>query len=340
MITVLQPGRFTSFQDCGRIGLAHLGVPRAGAADSLSLRQANVLVGNRENTVALEMTLSGPVLSFEADAVIALAGGQLDARLDEEPLVMYQSIPVRAGQILNCGSLHSGMRAYLAVTGGFSVPPVLGSASSDTLAHLGPAVLRGGEVFGIQARHFGRGWYWRMPPAFGGSATLRVVAGPHAEWFAAGALAEFLQSEFEVRGDSDRSGLRLAGARVSRANQNELRSQGMVSGAVQVPGDGHPIVLLSNHGATGGYPVIAVVIAADQPRLAQLRPGTMLRFRLLTREQALDALHAADTEFSRGLVSADTGLLAARRLIALAKSHPELRAASLRLDGWRVRLRR
>jgi biotin-dependent carboxylase-like uncharacterized protein len=340
VITVLDPGRFTSFQDGGRVGFAHLGVPRAGAADSLSLRQANLLVGNPENAVALEMTLSGPVLHFEVDAVIALTGGQLDARLDDEPLAMYQSIAVRAGQILNCGRLHTGMRAYLAVAGGFAAQPVLGSASTDTLAHLGPPVLRGGEAFGVQACRLERGWYWRTPPAFGGSATLRVVAGPHAEWFTPGALAEFLHGEFEVCSNSDRSGLRLAGVRVPRGYQNELRSQGMVSGAVQVPGDGHPIALLCNHGATGGYPVIAVVIAADLPRLGQLQPGAGLRFRLVSREQALEALHAANAEFYRGLISADAGLLAARRLIALAQSHPELRAASLRLDGRRVRLRR
>ena len=340
MITVLDPGRFTSFQDSGRVGFAHLGVPRAGAADSLSLRQANLLVGNPENAAALEMTLSGPVLRFEVDAVIALTGGQLDARLDDEPLAMYQSIAVRTGQILTCGALHTGMRAYLAVAGGFAVPPVLGSVSADTLAHLGPPALRAGAVLGIQACRLELGWYWRVPPVFGESATLRVMTGPHAEWFTAGALAEFHHREFEVRSDSDRSGLRLAGARVPRANPYELRSQGMVSGAVQVPGDGHPIVLLSNHGATGGYPVMAVVIAADLPRLGQLRPGAGLRFRWVNREQALEALRAADAEFQRGLISADAGLLAARRLIALAKSHPELRAASLRLDGRRVRLRR
>jgi biotin-dependent carboxylase-like uncharacterized protein len=340
VIAVLEPGRFASVQDGGRVGFTHLGVPHAGAADNLSLRQANLLVGNLEYVPALEMTLGGPVLHFEVDAVVALTGGQLDAHLDDAPVAMYQSIQVRAGQILNCGPLRTGMRAYLAVAGGFGVPPMLGSASSDTLAHLGPPVLCGGETLNVQSHRLEQGWYWRAPPEFGKRTMLRVVVGPHAEWFTAGALAEFLQGEFEVRSDSDRSGLRLAGARLSRSNQNELRSQGMVNGAVQVPGDGQPIILLCTHGATGGYPVIAVVIAADLPRLGQLCPGAKLCFQSVSREQALEALRIAEAEFHNGLVSADPGLLAARRLMALAKSYPALRAASLQVDGRRVSMRR
>lgn len=340
MIAVLEPGRSTSLQDRGREGCAHLGVPHAGAADSLSLRQANLLVGNAEYAPALEMTLNGPVLRFEVEAVVALAGGRVNARLDDAPVPMYQSVAVEAGQILNCGPVHSGMRSYLAVAGGFSAPAVLGSMSADTLARLGPAVLQGGETLAMHARRLQQGWYWRTPPEFHANAVVRVVAGPHAEWFAAGTYAELLQTEFEVRSDSDRSGLRLAGAQLTRGSQNELGSQGMVSGAIQVPGDGRPIVLLCNHGATGGYPVLAVVIAADLPRLGQLRPGARLRFQAVSREQALAALRVAEQDLRHGLATADRGLLAARSLLVLAQSHPELRAADLRVDGRHVRLRR
>lgn len=340
MITVLEPGRSTSLQDRGREGFAHLGVPHAGAADSLSLRQANLLVGNNEYAPVLEMTLNGPVLRFEVEAIMALAGGRVDARLDDAPVPMYQSVAVQAGQTLNCGPVHTGLRSYLAVAGGFSTAAVLGSMSADTLARLGPSVLQGGETLAMQARRLQQGWYWRTPPEFRAQAVVRVMAGPHPEWFAAGTYQELLHTEFEVRSDSDRSGLRLAGAELTRASQNELGSQGMVSGAIQVPGDGRPIVLLCNHGATGGYPVLAVVIAADLPQLGQLRPGARLRFQPVSREQALAALQVAEQDLHYGLVTADRGLLAARSLIALAKSHPELRAAHLRVDGWHVRLRR
>ncbi|MGB9429777.1 MAG: biotin-dependent carboxyltransferase family protein [Gammaproteobacteria bacterium] len=339
-MTVLEPGRLTSFQDGGREGHAHLGVPRAGAADNLSLRQANLLVGNPEYTAALEMTLSGPALRFEVNAAIAFAGGCVEAHLDDSPIPMYQSVPVRAGQVLTCGAVQTGLRCYLAVAGGFSIPPVLASASTDTFAGLGPLVLRAGDMFAIQSHSLYAGWYLRAPPEFFDEATLHVIPGPHAEWFSAGALADFLRTSYQVRADSDRTGLRLAGGRVARNNQNELRSQGMVSGAVQVPGDGHPIVLLPNHGTTGGYPVIAVVIRADLPRLGQLRPGATLRFEAVSREQALAALQAAEAELRHAIVSADSGLLAARDLMVLAKSHPALREASLRLGQRRVRLRR
>jgi biotin-dependent carboxylase-like uncharacterized protein len=340
VITVLEPGRLTTFQDSGRRGFAHLGVPRAGAADSLSVRQANLLAGNPEYAAALELTHSGPTLRFDVNAVIAFAGGRVEAHLDDSPIPMYQSVPVRAGQVLVCGTVRTGMRCYLAVAGGFDIPPVLTSAATDTLAGLGPSVLCAGDAFAIHSRSLHAGWYLRAPPEFFDEVSLRVIPGPHAECFSAGALEDFLHAGFEVRANSDRTGLRLAGARVARNNQNELHSQGMVSGAVQVPGDGHPIVLLSNHGTTGGYPVIAVVIRADLPRLGQLRPGAMLRFEAVSREQALTVLRAAEAELRQAVVSADPGLLAARGLMALAKSHPALQEASLRLGQRHLRLRR
>ncbi|MGH8282361.1 MAG: biotin-dependent carboxyltransferase family protein [Gammaproteobacteria bacterium] len=340
MITVLEPGRFTSFQDGGRGGLAHLGVPRAGAADCLSLRQANLLAGNPEYATALEMTVSGPTLRFEANAVIALAGGRMEACLDDSPIPMYQSVAVRAGQVLTCGSVLMGMRCYLAVAGGFSLAPVLASTSTDTFSGLGPSVLRAGDSFAIQSRSLHEGWYLRAPPEFSDEITLRVIPGPHAEWFATSALEDFLQSRFEVRADSDRTGVRLMGRRISRNNRGELRSQGMVSGAVQVPSDGHPIVLLPNHGTTGGYPVIAVVIQADLPRLGQLRSGANVLFEAVNREQALMVLQTTEAEMRQAIVAADSGLLAVRSLMVLAKTHLTLREASLHLGRWRVRLRR
>lgn len=340
MITVLEPGRLTSFQDLGREGFAHLGVPRAGAADSLSLRHANLLVGNPEGNAALEMTLTGPSLRFDTDAVIALTGGRLEACLDDVPVPMYQSVTVHPGQTLVCGPLFTGMRAYLAVAGGFSTSPVLDSASRDTLAGLGPSVLQGGETLDIEPRHLGQGWYLRTEPEFDDSVSLRVIAGPHPAWFAEGTFSEFLQSSFEIRNDSDRSGLRLAGSHLIRSMQGELHSQGMVCGAVQVPSDGHPIILLCNHGTTGGYPVIAVVIAADLPRLGQMRSGSSLRFEEVNRQQAVTALRASETALRHAIMPADSGLLAARSLLMLAKSHPTLREANLQLRDGRVRLRR
>ncbi len=340
MITVIEPGRFTSIQDEGRGGFAHLGVPRAGAADSLSLRHANLLVGNPQGAAALEMTLHGPTLRFAVDALIALTGGRMQVYLDDVPLPMYQSVSVCAGQVLACGPLLTGMRGYLAVGGGISTAQLLASAATDTLAGLGPPVLRAGDCLTLRPHSLLQGRYLRSPPEFSEQVTLRVITGPHQEWFPATALGSFLDGCYRVRADSDRSGIRLAGATVVERNPGELPSQGMLTGAVQVPGDGQPIVLLPNHGTTGGYPVIAVVISADLPQLGQLRPGVLLRFQAVNREQALQALRYAAENLRTASVCADPGLLEARGLMLLAKAHPALREACLQLGRRRVRLRR
>ncbi|MGH8398684.1 MAG: biotin-dependent carboxyltransferase family protein [Gammaproteobacteria bacterium] len=340
MITVLEPGRFTSFQDGGRSGLAHMGVPQAGAADSLSLRQANLLAGNLEYATALEMTSSGPTLRFETDAVVAFAGARVEPYLDGVPLPMYQSITINAGQILACGRLLTGMRCYLAIAGGFSPHTTLASRSLDTLCGLGPPILRADDQIDSEPHRLHQGWYLRSPPEYPDELRIRVIPGPHEAWFASRSLEMLISMTFEVRAESDRTGLRLGGDSIPRKTRAELPSQGMVTGAIQVPSDGHPIVLLSNHGTTGGYPVIAVVIHADLPYLGQLRAGSRVQFRAVSREQALAAHQSAETGLKASIVSADAGLLAARSLMVLAKAHPSLRQVCLQQGQWRVQLRR
>jgi len=340
MITVVEPGQLTSFQDAGRNGYAHLGVSHAGAADNLSLCHANLLVGNDATATALEMTLRGPTLKFETNAVVAFAGGRVEPSLDDMPLPMYQSVAIHAGQTLTCGTLLTGMRCYLAIAGGFSPPATLASASSDTFAGLGPPVIRAGDLITCETHSLHQGWYLRSPPEFLHETTLRVITGPHDDWFKPSALASFIGRTFEVRADSDRTGLRLRGEPILRMHQDELHSQGMVTGGVQIPGDGHPIALLSNHGTIGGYPVIAVVIQADLPGMGQLRAGDKLRFQAVSREQALEVLRTVEVTLHDAVVSADPGLLAARSLLVLAKAHPCLRQARLQLGQRRVRVRR
>ncbi|MGA9853847.1 MAG: biotin-dependent carboxyltransferase family protein [Gammaproteobacteria bacterium] len=340
MITVIEPGQFTSFQDAGRSGYAHLGVPHSGAADDLSMRHANLLVGNAANSPAMEMTLRGPTLQFKTNAVIAFAGGRVEPTLDDMPIPMYQSVIVHAGQTLTCGALLTGMRCYLAIAGGFSPPATLASTSSDTFAGLGPPVIRTGDQITCEAHSLHQGWYLRSPPEYLRETTLRVIPGPHDDWFPTSALATFLGSTFEVCADSDRTGLRLGGESIPLKDHGELPSQGMVTGAIQIPGNGYPIALLTNHGTTGGYPVIAVVIQADWSRMGQLKAGDKLRFKVVSREVALETLQIADLALHDAVVPADLGLLAARSLLVLAKAHPGLRQARLQLGQWRVHVRR
>lgn len=340
MITVLEAGPWTTLQDGGRFGFACLGVPQAGAADGQSLKHANLLLGNTLTTAALEMTRMGPVLRFEIDTAVALTGGTIEARLDEAPVTMYQSVRVQAGQVLRCGRVLSGMRCYLAVQGGVRQPATLNSVSTDTLTGLGPPVLGAGDRLMIQESPRRPGFYLRAPPLFTNEANLRVIVGPHDDWFAPDILKLFLTCRFEVSARSDRTGLRLAGMSVPWRKAGELDSQGMLTGAIQVPPDGKPIVLLPNHGTTGGYPVIATVIRADVPRLGQLRPGAQVSFRAVTRGQSVQALKRQTVSLRTARVAADEGLLEARALLMFARAHRVLREVRLRHGARSLHVRR
>jgi biotin-dependent carboxylase-like uncharacterized protein len=271
-VHVISPGPLTTLQDLGRPGFAHIGVPRSGAADRPALVLANRLVGNEDGAVALETTLSGPRLRFDGPAVVALTGAPVGG------LAMNEPIELAAGAQLRVGRASRGLRTYVAFAGGVRAPLTLGSAASDTLTGLGPAPLRAGDVIEL-----GRGAPRSRPPALvnppARDNVLRVLLGPRADWFTAQALALLTSAEFTVSPQASRVGLRLDGPRLERAREGELRSEGLVPGAIQVPPDGRPILLLADHPTTGGYPVIAVLHSQDIALAAQLRPGAGLRLR-------------------------------------------------------------
>lgn len=341
MIEVLQPGLFTTIQDLGRPGYGHFGVPEAGAADDFSLRIANRLVGNRDGAAALEMTGEGASLRFDADTCVALAGGVLEARIDGAPVPLYQTLAVKAGAVLECGHVSEGWRTYLAVAGGIEAPKVLGSASSDTLAGLGLAPLEAGQRLSASVPDSRpTGAYLRTPPRYPRAATLRVLAGPQQDWFSPDARRRFATSVFKVLPRSDRTGARLEGPGLPLGRAAELPSMGMTAGAVQVPPSGQPIALLANHGATGGYPVIANVISADLGALAQLAPGAELRFSEVDRDTALVLLQDRERRLEEDILGADAGLLAARALMVLAGNHRSLKQAAVHDGARRIRIRR
>jgi biotin-dependent carboxylase-like uncharacterized protein len=280
VIAVLKTHGLTTVQDLGRPGWAHLGVPPSGAADPGALRLANRLVGNEEDAPGLEMTLRGPVLRFAAGAAVALAGAPVDARADDRELAMHATERVRAGETLRFGAARAGLRTYLAVRGGIVAEEVLGSASTDLLTGLGPPPLREGTRLGVGDRL--RAWpeaTLAPMPELRAEPVLRVVAGPRDDWFAGDALDVLTATAWIVSPSSNRVGVRLQGPSLRRARTGELASEGMLAGALQVPPSGTPILLLADHPTTGGYPVIAVVVAADVPRAGQLRPGDAVRFR-------------------------------------------------------------
>lgn len=341
MIEVIASGLFTTIQDAGRHGYGHLGVPAAGAADLFNMRIANRLVGNPDGHATLEMTGAGATLRFEAGAHIALAGGILEAQLDGQPAALYQTLTARAGMVLTCGRVASGLRSYLGIAGGIDVPEVLGSRSTDTLSGLGPDIVTVGARLPVGASAMTEvGAYLRSPPRYGASATLRILLGPHQDWFASAALRAVREATFSVSSQSDRTGVRLEGAALERIRPGELASMGMITGAMQVPPSGQPMVLLGNHGATGGYPVIANVIGADLHLLAQLTPGAQVRFTDVGPTEALDALMRQEARLQQDVVAADASLLAARALMTMAACHASLRQAAVMEGKRRIRIRK
>jgi biotin-dependent carboxylase-like uncharacterized protein len=245
--------------------------PGPGAADAWSLRLANRLVGNREDAAGIEMTLGLARLRFRGGRWVALTGAPAEGRM---------GVPfwVPPGGELRLGVPAWGLRTYLAVRGGVAVEPVLGSRSTDSLSGLGPEPLRAGTLLPVGDLVEGPIGVDLAPPPGPGPALLRVLPGPRDDWFTPGATAVLCAGPYRVSQDSNRVGVRLNGAGLTRAKEGELPSEGMVVGAVQVPPSGQPIVFLADHPPTGGYPVIGVVRSADLPVAAQLRPGDEVRF--------------------------------------------------------------
>ncbi|QKW26559.1 biotin-dependent carboxyltransferase family protein [Streptomyces seoulensis] len=278
-LVVVRAGALTTVQDEGRPGHAHLGVPRSGALDAPAAALANRLVGNPRGAAVLETTLDGCALRPRSPVAVAVTGAPCPVRLDGRPVAWGAPVRVPAGAVLEVGAAVRGVRGYVAVGGGVAALPVLGSRSTDLLSGLGPAPLTDGTVLPL-GPPAGLPAAVDVAPRPGPAAelVLRVVLGPREDWFTARALRVLATRPYRVSSASNRVGLRTEGPALERARTGELPSEGMVLGAVQVPPDGRPVVFLADHPTTGGYPVIAVVRAADLPAAAQAAPGTPVRF--------------------------------------------------------------
>ncbi|MFC7497455.1 MULTISPECIES: biotin-dependent carboxyltransferase family protein [unclassified Nocardioides] len=275
-LEVLATGPLVTVQDRGRRGLAHLGVPRAGALDVPAAELANRLVGNDADAAVLEVLLGGLSLRADAGCWVAVTGAPVPLGVDGSARAHASAEWVPAGSTLTLGTPPRGLRSYVAVAGGVAVEPVLGSRSTDTLAWVGPPQVEAGARLPV-------GEPSGLPrpldtPRVPRGGPLRVSAGPRADWFDDDALDRLCATTYVVSADSDRIGLRLDGPPLPRRRPGELASEGMVLGAVQVPPSGVPVVFLADHPPTGGYPVLAVVDEADLWQCAQLRPGDELRF--------------------------------------------------------------
>jgi antagonist of KipI len=294
VIQVLEPGLFTTVQDLGREGFGPLGISPSGAADRISLRMGNRLLANQQGAAGLEMTLLGGTFTFPEEAVVALAGSDFGATLDEKPAEMWRAHKVKPGQVLRLGPTKTGARCYLCVQGGIEVELFLGSASTHILSGLGGhegRALRKGDVLKI-GTHYIKSmapWMasmpdreWALSPrtmeVLEPRKVICVTDGPQSDWFSEAAKKTFYGSTYRVAEESNRMGIRLEGVAISAPAGGEMISEGVALGAIQVPEGGQPIILFVEQQTTGGYPKIANVISADFHRLGQLRPRDEIRF--------------------------------------------------------------
>ncbi|HKV47773.1 MAG TPA: biotin-dependent carboxyltransferase family protein [Candidatus Acidoferrales bacterium] len=291
-ILVESPGLLTTVQDLGRVGFGHIGVSPSGAADPVSLRLGNRLVGNAESAAALEMTLLGGTFVFRGDAIVAVTGSDFATTLDKVALRAGEATRVKRGQVLHCGPTRNGARCYLCVCGGISVPLFLGSASTHLLSGLGGfggRALRKGDVLQIgqtratfQKKSVASDMMKHLLPR----TVLRVTPGPQADWFPETVQRLLYSSSYRVREQSNRMGLRLNGPPLLLPAERPMITEGVSLGAIQAPSGGLPIILFVDQQTTGGYPKIANVISADLHCVGQLRPHDEVRFEQVTFEKA------------------------------------------------------
>ena len=296
-IRVVEPGAFTTVQDLGRPGYRSAGVPPSGAMDAPALRLANRLVGNDDGAAALEITMTGPTLAFEADAVVAFAGAPFEVRADRGRFGTGGAFPVEAGTTLRIARATAGLRGYLAVRGGIDVPAVLGSRSTFVSGSIGGvrgAALKAGDFLRVGDGGNGPLRHVRSFPSRAGGGTVRAMPGTHHDHFTSTAAERFWAGSYRVSPRSDRAGVRLTGESLALGGASDIDPEAVVFGDVQITSDGLPIVLGPDGPATGGYAKIATVIGADLPVIAQARPGDTLRFVQVSLDEARTAWRESD----------------------------------------------
>lgn len=298
-IIVIKGGWLTTVQDLGRYGYQQYGVPVAGAMDRFAATVANRLVGNPDQAGVLELTLKGPELQFEQDTVIAITGADLSPSTNGNSVPLWEGVAIPRGSRLGFGKQHTGSHAYLAIAGGIDVPLVLGSRSTHSSSETGGFqgrrlkqgdILHGGKPMKCVDGLIGKRLPDRLLPHYDLSIPLRIIPGPQRNFFGAKSLATLTEATYRVSPQSDRMGYRLIGPQITHKRSMRFVSDGIVMGALQVPTDGQPILLMADRQTTGGYPKIAVVISADLSRAAQLAPGDTITFASCTAVEAQAAL--------------------------------------------------
>ena len=280
-LEILHAGPLALIQDLGRVGLAHLGVTRSGAADRRSHTLANRLVANPDDRATIEVTLGGFTARVRGgDVDIAVTGADPNPNVGESSFGANSIQHVRDGEVISLGVPHSGLRSYLAVRGGIAVTPVLGSRSYDVMSAIGPLPLQPGDVLpvGEHTEEYPELDQAPVAPISEHLVELLVVPGPRDDWLTD---PDALVHTIWMASDrSDRVGMRLEGRPLVHRNPGrQLPSEGATRGSIQVPPNGSPVILGPDHPVTGGYPVVGVIADQDIDKVAQVRPGQHVRLR-------------------------------------------------------------
>lgn len=305
-LLIHEPGPLTTVQDLGRPGHLRVGIPASGPMDADAFVLGNRLVGNPDGAAGLECTLMGPRVEFTDARTVAVSGAEMPVTLNGREAPRWQALPVNAGDVLKLGSAKSGVRAYLALSGGIETPPTLGSRSTYVRGRLGGLAgraLKKGDRLPLGAAAAARPGRMRAGsiPEYAGEPEIRVVLGPQDDRFTAGGIAVFLEGPYEMLPQSDRMGARLRGPFIEHMRGHDIVSDGIALGGIQVVGDGQPIVLLVDRQSTGGYTKIATVCSFDIGRVGQTKPGQRLRFRSLSVADAHAALRARQDELASAI---------------------------------------
>ena len=281
-LRVMTPGPMTTVQDRGRYGYIASGIGVSGVMDLDAYEAANYLVGNKNGEAVLEATLMGPSILFDADCICAVTGADMDTKIGNRPVDPYRPFWVQAGQVLSMGYARTGCRGYLAVQGGFDVPVVMGSRSTNLKCKLGGLegrALKSGDILSVpDESHSSVMDRKRRAPVYQQEITVRVIPGPQAALFTDSGFESLWNNAFSVSAKSDRMGLRLDGPAIETKSGSDIVSDGIANGAIQITSAGQPIILLADRQTTGGYAKIGTVCSVDLPKLAQLKPGGIIHF--------------------------------------------------------------
>ncbi len=305
---IVKPGLQTTIQDAGRYGYQRFGVIVSGVMDQLVYRIGNLLVGNSNGEACLEMTMKGPEIEFEKDVLVTITGGDFSPKINDGPVKMWRPIYVRAGSVLKFGACTAGCRSYLSVAGGIVVPEIMESRSTYLRAEIGGfegRALDSGDSLTIgerseRADHIFQQLSdselpyvesdWFSAAEWGTEANqngiIRVIQGREWNRFTKESQEKFTNTEFELTPQSDRMGFRFKGERLELSEQVEMISEAVSFGTIQVPSEGNLITLLADRQTTGGYPKIAQIASVDFSKVAQLKPGAKVRFKLVTHKEA------------------------------------------------------